>query len=132
MTRQLAIWAAIAAVISGCAGQGKTPPAPVVVGERVTPAAPPLSAAQVDRQDRVSEQHAAREEHAQRTRPLLSQLPYRGEGIDVSLAGLSADGRYAVLTLRGAGTDVQVRAAYRRVLRQFGDSGRGYVTQVLP
>ena len=123
---------AIAGVLTGCAGGEDAPQAPVVVGERVTQAAPPLSASQIDRQDRVSAEHAAREEQAQRARPLLAQLPYRGRRVEISLSGLSADGRYAVLTLRGRGTDVELRAAYRRVLRRFGDSGGGYVTQVLP
>lgn len=102
---------------------GKAPADPA------TPATTPpsLTAAQINRQDRVSRAHRRRETRAFDRRPLLAVLPLELAGVRIEIGGLSADGRTTVLTITpGPRGRPYAEHLYWRALSAYGDSGSAY------
>lgn len=100
-------------------------PAPIA-----SPAPPVLPRSAVNRQDRVTAAHAARESRALDDRPLLSELPIELGPNRIDLAGLSSNDR-VLLELTGPDRPA-AEAAYRQALTALGDPGTTYDTRWTP
>ena len=105
--------------------------APRTAAPTVTPAPPSLPRSAINRQDRVDRAHAARESRALDDRPLLSELPLELGDVTIDVAGLTPDGRRALLELTGPNRRA-AEAAYRQVLAALGDPGTAYETRWVP
>jgi hypothetical protein len=106
----------------------------VGVGEPTpTPVPPAVPRRALDRQDRTGSRHRRAESAAHDHRPLLTQLPLTRTGVTIDLAGLHADGRHALLTIRHPrSTRRHAQAIYRRALHTAHDTGHDYRTRYLP
>jgi hypothetical protein len=108
-------------------GSPATTPTPA---QTRTPAPPRLDGAAINRQDRTTHQHRAREARAYDTRPLLSRLPLERAGVRIGIAGLAADDHTTVLVIDpGDRSRAHARNVYLRALRAVGDSGQAYVLE---
>lgn len=114
----------------------QTPPsdpgvAPVTPTPTPVATAPePLTAAQINRQDRTSAAQRRRETRAFDRRPLLAALPIELAGVRIDIAGLAADQRTTILELTpGPRGRAYAWAVYRRALAALGDSGHAYSTR---
>jgi hypothetical protein len=118
----IAVLLAAALALAGCTDPYADPPAP-----KPRPRQPygrdsgPLTAPGQDSPDRGERREAARTAQ----RPAFAHLPYVGEGIAVDYVDERA-GRLVLLVLY-RGRRAHARAAYRRFLARYRDSGRAYL-----
>lgn len=107
--------------------QGDRAPAPATrtAAAARTPRPPAPGHAELNRQDRVTRAHQARESRALEDRPLLSELPLELGPVALDAAGLAADGRRTIVTVPGPDRPM-AEAAYRQALAALGDPGSAY------
>lgn len=110
-----------------------TRPPDTTAAPKPTATPPSLTAAEVNRQDRVSATHRRRETRAFDARPLLAVLPLELAGVRIEIAGLAADQHTTILTI-GAGPRGRryALALYRRALAAYGDPGTAYAIRWAP
>lgn len=128
----LAIAIAAIAELNANATPSPRPDAPAKQAPTPTasPAPPVLPRSAVNRQDRVTAAHAARESRALDGRPLLLELPLELGPNRIDLAGLTAKNR-VLLELTGPDRSA-AEAAYRQALTALGDPGTTYDTRWTP
>jgi len=131
----LAALAAIAAAIALSAqprrppSSAQRPPASATT-PTPTPAPPRVDRVAINRQDRTTRRHRAREARVYDMRPLLSRLPLERRGVRIDLAGLAADDRTTVLAIDpGDRSRAHARRVYERALRATHDAREAYVLE---
>jgi hypothetical protein len=111
------------------------PPQPAVTpapspSAEPTPTPPRLERAQINRQDRSSRRHRAREAQVFDARPLLERLPVTQAEVRIDIGGLAADDRTTVLAIDpGRTSRAHARTIYAAALRRTRDPGTAYALE---
>ena len=138
--RALLLLAALAAIAAATAlsaqptrppSSAQRPPATATTPTPTpTPAPPRVDRAAINRQDRTTRRHRAREARVYDMRPLLSRLPLERRGARIDLAGLAADDRTTVLAIDpGDRSRPHARRVDARALRATHDAGEAYILE---
>ena len=98
-----------------------------------TPAPPQLSRQEINRQDRVSAEHAQRESDAMDGRPLLNHLPIVLGNVAIELSGAGPGGETAEVTVSHENVSrAHAREVYERTLAVYDDPGTAYTVRFVP